>query len=422
MRGGIIIPGIDMNDFESYVSKRYLKTRRKGAFVRILMRYARWGIALGVFVLVVAQALMNGFKEEIQANLFTATGHFTIFHLAGDIPDTPKALSMIRSMKGVVGASPMRMEKGLLKSERPGAPTEPLMIKAIDPASARSTSSIFDRLIPMGVEQLKEGELLVGRELSRDLGIRIGDQVNIAFMRMDLGLAGLQPKMMGFRIAGFFESHISEYDRRWGFVHIQDAMRLADSKEADSIEVRASSVDAIDEVKAAVLNALNGQNKGLYLASDLRDTNKALFSALKFEKLLFGIILALIVMLAAFNIVAILVLFITEKRRDLGVLLALGATPRQIQRIFELQGLRICAVGTAWGLFISIPFCLVADHFRLIKLPPALYDFITYVPFKLAWLDVLMVAAFPLIVAWAASRYPARHAAEVNPVEALRAD
>jgi lipoprotein-releasing system permease protein len=135
-----------------------------------------------------------------------------------------------------------------------------------------------------------------------------------------------------------------------------------------------------------------------------------------------GAIFALIVLIAAFNIVASLVLLVTEKRRDLGVLLALGATPRQVQRLFELQGLRIAAVGILWGLGVSVPLCLVADHYKLIKLPSAVYDFITYVPLRLGVLDIVVVAIFPLLVAWGASRYPARRAADVDPVDALRAE
>ena len=411
-----------MQAFEAFVAQRYLKTRKKGAFVRTLTRYARWGIGLGVFVLVVVQALMNGFKDEIQANLFTATGHFTVAFFSGDLPDTQKSLATLRATPGVVAASPMRFERGLLKSPVAAAPVEAVMVKAIEPASAHGTSSIFDNLQPLPVEQLKEGELLVGRELAKGIGLRLGDTVGITFMRLDLGLAGLQPRVMAFKVAGFFESHISEYDQHWVFIHLEDSKRLAQSDQAEFIEVRAASIEAIDTAKPAALRALNGEAKGPYLATDLRDTNRALFSALKFQKLLFAIILAFIVVLAAFNIVAILVLFITEKRRDLGVLLALGATPRQIQRIFELQGVRICAVGTAWGMGLAVPACWIMDHWKLVKLPPALYDFITYVPFKLSLLDLAMVGIFPLLVAWAASRYPARRAAEVNPVDALRAE
>lgn len=411
-----------MKAFEAFVAERYLKTRKKGAFVRTLTRYARWGIGLGVFVLVVVPALMNGFKEEIQANLFTATGHFTVACFSGDLLDTPKALATLRSTPGVVAVSPMRFERGLLKAQFGEAPVEAVAVKAIDPATVHGTSSIFDSLQPAPVEQMKEGELLVGRELAKSVGLRLGDTVGITFMRIDLGLAGLQPRVAAFKVGGFFESHISEYDRTWVFIHLEDAKRLARTDQAEFIEVRAASIEAIDTAKPAALRALNGEAKGPYLSTDLRDANRGLFSALKFQKILFAIILAFIVVLAAFNIVAILVLFITEKRRDLGLLLALGATPRQIQRIFELQGVRICAVGTAWGMGLAIPTCWIADHWKLVKLPPALYDFITYVPFKLSLVDLAAVAVFPLLVAWAASRYPARRAAEVNPVDALRAE
>ena len=411
-----------MRSFEAFVAERYLNTRKKGAFVRVMVRFARWGIALGVFAMVIALALMNGFREDIQANLFSATAHFTVANLSGDIPDTEASLRIIRTTPGVVAASPMRLDHGLLKPANSDAPPAPLMLKAVDPASAHGTSSIFDSLKPLRVEQLKEGEILIGRELAQNLGIRIGDPVAVVFLRMDLGLSGLQPKMVGFKVAGLFQSHIGEYDKSWAFIHIKDAERLAGTDQAELIEVRATSVDAIEQVKPAVLKALNGPGPGPFFAQDLRDTNRSLFAALQVEKWIFGAVLALIVLIAAFNIVGSLVLLVTEKRRDLGVFLALGATPSQIQRLFELQGLRIGAVGTAWGLGISVPFCLIADHYRLIKLPAAVYDFITFVPFRLNLLDLALVAVFPMLVAWAASRYPARRAASVDPVDALRAD
>ena len=411
-----------MRSFEAFVANRYLSTRKKGAFVRVMVGFARWGIALGVFAMVVALALANGFREDIQTNLFSATGHFTVAHLSGELPDTQAAIKLIRAVPGVVAASPMRMDHGLLKPADADSPPAPLLIKAVDPAFAHGTSSIFDSLQPHPVEDLKEGEILVGSDLAQNLRLRLGDPVAVAYLRLDLGISGLQPKIAAYKVAGIFHSHIGEYDKSWAFIHINDSMRLGSTEQAEMIEVRARNMDAIDEAKAAVMKALNQSGRGLFFAQDLRDTNRALFAALKVEKWIFAAIVSLIVLIAAFNIVGSLVLLVTEKRRDLGVLLALGATPKQIQRLFELQGLRIGAVGTAWGLGISVPFCLLADHFKLIKLPPAVYDFITFVPFRLSWTDLLLVAVFPLVVAWGASRYPARRAASVDPVDALRAD
>ena len=407
-----------MRSFEAFIADRYLTTHRKGAFVRVMVRFARWGIALGVFAMVVAMSLMNGFLEEIQANLFSATAHFHVFHVAGDFPDTGGTLKVVRGVPGVVGASPIRFEKGLLRNPRQDAPPEGVAVKAVDPASAGLTSGIFQSLRPGRVQDLKEGEILVGSELAQRLGLRVGDDAALTLMRMDLGLGGIQPKLAVFKVAGFFESHISEYDRGWAFVHLLDAQRIAGSEQAEMIEIRAISVDAIDTVKPAVLKALGSA----FHSTDLRETNKPLFAALKVEKWIFAAILALIVLVAAFNIVASLILLITEKRRDLGVLLALGATPDQIRRLFELQGLRIGVVGTAWGLGVAVPLCLISDRYQLIKLPAAVYDFITYVPFRLSLFDLVLVAAFPLAVAWAASRFPAQRAANVDPVEALRSE
>ena len=405
--------------FERTIAERYLKTHRKGAFVRIMVRFARGGTALGVFAMVVTLAVMNGFREEIQATLFSATAHFTVFHLAGDIPDTEGALKTIRAVPGVRAASPIRLEKGLLRRPDSEMPPEAVVVKAVDPATAHGTSSIFDSMQPAPIAQLKEGEIVVGKELAQRLSLKVGDTVALAFFRLELGLGGQQPKVAAFRVAGIFHSHSSEYDKSWAFIHLADSMRIARAEgRAEMIEVRAQSIDAIADVKPRVLEALGPA----YHATDLRESNKALFAALMVEKWAFAAILSLIVLVAAFNIVASLVLLVTEKRRDLGVLLALGATPTQIQRLFELQGLRIGAVGTAWGLGVSVPLCLILDHFRLLKLPAAVYDFITYMPFRLKWLDIVLVAVFPLLVSWLAARYPAKKAAALDPVDALRAE
>ncbi|HET8900463.1 MAG TPA: ABC transporter permease [Holophagaceae bacterium] len=406
-----------MGTFDAFVARRYLRAQRKGAFVRVMVRFATGGIALGVFAMVVTMALMNGFREEIQKNLFSATAHFTVAHLAGDIPDTAKTLADIRATPGVVAASPIRIDKGLLRSPASGAPPEPVLIKAVDPASAHGTSSIFDSAT-VPVEQLKEGQILIGKELAEKLDIRAGDTITVAYLRLDLSLGGAQPKLAAYKVAGFFQSHISDFDRGWAFIHIEDAERLARTDQAEMIEVRTTGIDAIGPAKKAVLDRLGPA----FVATDLRETNKPLFAALTVEKWIFTAILALIVLVAAFNIVASLVLLVTEKRRDLGVMLAFGATPDQVARIFVRQGLWLGAVGTAIGLALSVPLCLLADHYQWIHLPAAVYDFITYIPFRLRWPDLLLAAAFPMLVAWFSARRPARRAANLDPVDALRSE
>jgi len=411
-----------MRLFEAFVAHRYLRTRKKGAFVRIMVRFARFGVALGVFAMVVGMAIGNGFQKEIERNLFTATAPFTVAHRLGEIPDTAATLARIRATPGVVAASPFRLEKGLLKLSDASTPANPVQVVGIDPTTARQTSSILEQVRPIQIEQLKEGELLLGKQAAENGQIPVGATVAVIFVRLDVGLSGFQPRLMAFRVAGTFESHISEYDRNWAYIHIEDAKRIAATEQAEMIGVRTQDFQSIDTVKAAVLKNLNQGHGGPYMTHDLRDQNRQLFSAMRLEKWIASALLSLIVLVSAFNIVASLVILVTEKRRDLGALLALGATPRQIERIFELQGIRIAAVGTAWGMAVAIPFCLVADRFKLIQLPEAVYDFLTYLPLKLALPDLCLVAIFPMVVAWLASRYPARRASSVDPVNALRAE
>jgi lipoprotein-releasing system permease protein len=408
-----------MPSFESTVAQRYLQAPRKGAFVKIMRIFAISGIGVGVFAMVVMLAVMTGFREEIESNLFSATAHFQIAHLVGDIPNTKAVIEKLRGIPGVKGVSPTRIEKGLMRCASSDSPAEPLLVKAVDPASAHSTSSIFDSVQPISIEQLKEGEIILGKELATRLNVRLGDSVSVAFFRLDLGLGGNQPKLSAFRVAGFFQSHIADFDKGWAFIHLEDGMRLARSSgEAEYIEVRAESIDAIDRVKPAALSALGPT----FLSTDLRETNKQLFAALRVEKWIFTGLVSFIVMLACINIVSSLVLLVAEKRQDLGVLLALGATPKQIESIFVRQGLWIAVIGTLWGLLISVPFCLLADHFRWIKLPSSVYDFITYLPFRVHLSDVILVMFFPLPVAWLAAYFPARRAANLDPVESLRAE
>ncbi|HJV89227.1 MAG TPA: ABC transporter permease [Holophagaceae bacterium] len=407
-----------MSSFIQVVSDRYLRARRKGAFVKVMVRFALVGTALGVFAMVVCMALMNGFREEIQATLFSATAHFSLFPYAGDVREAEAQAAKLRTVPGVAGVSPMRMEHGLLKGGLPDSPPEGVVIKAVDPATAATTSSIYGSARPLPISRLEDGQIILGQELAERLGLKVGDTVTVAFMRLELGLGGVQPKFAAFKVAGTFRSHISEYDRNWTFITLADGMRIARAEGPQFLEVRADRLDAIDDVKGRAVAALGAG----WLSTDLRDTNKQLFAALKVEKWIFTGILGLIVCIAAFNIVASLVLLITEKRRDLGTLLALGATPDQVAGLFQRMGLRIGLVGTLWGLGLALPTCLIADRYKLVQLPASVYDFITYVPFRLTVLDVAVAAAFPLLVAWIASRLPARRAASVDPVDSLRAE
>jgi len=409
--------------FEDFVAQRYLKAQRKGAFVRTMLRFARWGVAVGVFTLVVSQSLMAGWREGIQDLLFKATAHFSVHPYDAEIWDTKGALELIKGIPGVKAAGPFRMEMTLARSARMGQAVEPLMLKAIEPKMARETSSLFDNLRPGPIESLEPGQAVVGHDFARQQGLRVGDDLQVTLTQtVDLGLAGMIPKIKAFTVAGIFNSRNSLYDRGWGFVHLDDAKAWAQSEQADGIEVTLTDVGHIGEKQAEVVAALEKEFGQRFFSMDQLERNSELFAGLEMLKWIFLAVLSLIIIVNASSITAVLVLLVAEKRRDIGTMLALGAAPTQIQRIFQAHGLRMAISGTLAGLAASIPLCAILDYFQIIQTPAALIDFLPYFPFKLKIADMLIAAIFPVVVAFFASRGPARKASLLNPIESLRAE
>jgi lipoprotein-releasing system permease protein len=237
-----------------------------------------------------------------------------------------------------------------------------------------------------------------------------------------MGLTGITPKMKAFTVAGIFNSRNSLYDRGWAFVHLEDAKAWANSEQADGIEITLTDISQLRAKQSEVKAALESAFDQSFFSMDQLERNAELFAGLEMLKWIFLAVLSLIVVINASSITAVLVLLVAEKRRDIGTLLALGATPKQIQRIFQTHGLRMAIIGTLAGLATAIPLCALLDHFQIIQTPAALVDFLPYFPFKLRVLDVLIAAIFPVIVAFFASRSPAKKASALNPIEALRAE
>ena len=408
--------------FEDYIAQRYLKTRRKGAFVRTLLRFARWGVAIGVFTLVVSQALMAGWREGIEKLLFEATAHFSIYPYDPETWDTNRALEIVKNIPGVKAANPYRMEQALSRSARPGQPAEPIMLKAIEPETARTTSSLFSNLEPIQIEDLQPGQIAVGQDFARQQGLRVGDDLQVMIFKVDLGLSGMMPKTKVFTVAGIFHSRNSLYDRGWAFVHLDDAKAWAHSEQAEAIEITLTDIKQLKAKQAETKMVLEKAFTYPFIPMDQMERNRELFAGLDMLKWIFLVVLSLIVIVNASSITAVLVLLVAEKRRDIGALLALGASPRQIQRIFQAHGLRMAAIGTLAGLAAALPLCFILDHFQIIQTPAALVDFLPYFPFKLRTLDILIAAVFPIAVAFFASRNPAKSASELNPIETLRAE
>ena len=409
--------------FPLFVARRYLLASRKQAIIFVISLISVLGVIVGVAALVVVLALMTGFQEQIQARILGANAHLTI--LSGwsgrPIADGASAASTIAALPGIASAAPVVYEKGMASSSLNAAGMA-VMIKGIDPtAEARLTTlaehADGDLAILGHPADAGHAPAFLGRGLATALGVDRGDVVRLIIARPAVSPLLTVPRSREFLVVGTFETGFYEYDTTRIYVGIEALRRFTGlgATEATAIEARVDDPQRIAEVGAAVQGSL-GQD---YYVNDLIRMNRTFFSALRLEKLAMSISIGLIIVVAALNIVSILVLLVMEKVRDIGILAAMGARAGHIRGIFALQGLIIAALGTLTGAALGVGLAWSLDHWRLVALPADVY-FIPYVPFRVRLADVLAVVGATFSVSFLATLYPAWRAAQLDPSEALR--
>ena len=409
--------------FPFFIARRYLLASRKQAVVFVISLISVLGVIVGVAALVVVLALMTGFQEQIQSRILGANAHLTILSgWAGrPLADGAAEAGRIAALDGIVAAAPVVYEKAMAASALNAAGAA-VLLKGIDPgAESRLTSlaghvrgdlAALGRPAPSGRDPA-----FLGRDLAAALGVGAGDMVRLIIARPNVSPLLTVPRSREFVVAGTFETGFYEYDNGRIYVGIDTLRRFMglDPAMATAVEARVRDPRRITETAAAVQGTL-GQD---YYVNDLVHMNRTFFSALRLEKLAMSISIGLIILVAALNIVSILVLLVMEKVRDIGVLAAMGATAPGIRRIFALQGLIIAGIGTLAGAALGVGLAWSLDHWRLVALPPDVY-FIPYVPFHVRPMDVAMVVAATFGVSFLATLYPAWRAAQLDPSEALR--
>jgi lipoprotein-releasing system permease protein len=409
--------------FPSFIARRYLLASRKQAVVFVISLISVLGVIVGVAALVVVLALMTGFQEQIQARILGANAHLTILSGWAGRPLTDGAAeaAKIAALDGVVAAAPVVYEKGMAASALNAAGAA-VLIKGIDPAGEAQLTSLTAHVqgdLAVLARPAGSGREVVflGRDLANMLGVGAGDVVRLIIARPNVSPLLTVPRSREFEVAGTFETGFYEYDNGRVYVGIDTLRRFMglDPAAATAVEARVRDPRRISETAAAIQGTL-GQD---YYVNDLVRMNRTFFSALRLEKLAMGISIGLIILVAALNIVSILVLLVMEKVRDIGVMAAMGATAPAIRRIFALQGLIIAGVGTLAGAVLGVGLAWSLDHWRLVALPPDVY-FIPYVPFRVRPLDVATVVAATFGVSFLATLYPAWRAAQLDPSEALR--
>lgn len=402
--------------FELFVARRYLTARRKQAFISVITSISVLGIAIGVAALVIAIALITGFQGDVQDKILGATSHVMVSDLGGQgLAGYEGMAEKIRAIDGVESVTPVVYSTVLIigLGESSGA-----LVKGIDFDREKPGAPWLQKLetgrIPEGGGP-REG-LLLGREIALRVGAQVGDAVDVVTASSTLSPLGLLPKRKRFQVTGIFNTGLYEFDNSTALVAIGVAQKLFGLEgQASYIQVKLRDIFAAPAVGEKIEAALPPV---VYITTWM-ELNKSLFSALKLEKNIMFLTITLIVIVAALNIIATLILMVMEKTRDIGILMAMGATPRMITRIFFYQGALIGVIGTALGVLLGLGWCALANAFELIKIPVDIYQ-ISYVPFRLRPLDLALIVGVTLMISFVSTLFPARRAAKVDPVVALK--
>ncbi|MBE3072735.1 MAG: ABC transporter permease, partial [Acidobacteria bacterium] len=388
--------------FELHVALRYLLARRKQAFISVISLISTLGVIVGVMALIIALALMTGLQGELRDRILGSTAHVFVYVVKpGGIVDYREEARALRAMPHVRGAAPAILGKALITTSRGEAF---ITIKGIDPVYETEVTDIARALRSGSLTSLVEQGaddapgILLGVDLARQLGVAAGDAVTVLTPQGTLSPMGMLPRTRRMRVAGVFSLGLFEFDSAYGFVSLPVAMRLTDRDRVELMELR---VDDIYRAPA-IAEAISLRADGRYLTEPWTELNRALFSALWLEKMAISITIGLIVMVAALNIVASLILLVMEKHSDIAILKTMGASSRSIMTVFMLQGLIIGVTGTALGTAGGYGLSYLLDRYKVVRVPIDVYQ-IAYVPFTLMPLDVALVIVASLAICFLAT-------------------
>jgi lipoprotein-releasing system permease protein len=414
-------PGLTV-PYELFIALRYLRAKRKQTFVSLITFISVAGVAVGVMALTISLALMTGFEEDIQNRILNGSAHITVFPAShqDEFENPAETVKRLQAVPGVAAASAVVQGSGVLTNEY-GSVVRVAIVSGIDPKEHESIVALDRHMVEgkaSAIASVPDGDrppILLGRDLAADLGVEPGDLVRLFVQTTTLTPMGPVPRPIWMRVAGTMDAGFYEYNAIRAYVPLESARRIFRVTGANEIEIRVHSLRHIDETERRVEAAM-GQG---FLVDNLVRQNKSLLSALRWEKLLMFIVISLIVLVAALNIVSTLILMVMEKVRDIGTLVALGATSKGILALFILQGVIIGVFGTLLGLTGGVTSSVLMDHYQLIQLDPNVY-FVPFVPFRVKMLDSSAIALLAVAISLVATIYPAWRASRLDPVEALR--
>ena len=406
-----------------YIGWRYTGAKRRNNFISFISLVSTLGLTLGVAVLILVLSVMNGFDRELRQRILGMVPHATLSGYQQELRDWPALIDRISKYPKVEGAAPYIEAQGMLTNR---GQVQGTLVYGIDPVYEQRVSIIGNHMQQGRIEALKPGEfgIVLGDILSRMLGARVGDKVTLVLPEASISVAGVFPRLKRFTVVGVFKVG-AELDASMAYIHLQDAAKIK-RIDNDAVEGIRLKLDNLFDAPAEVRRIAVAEG-GKLRASDWTRTHGNLFQAIQLEKKMIGLLLFIIIAVAAFNIVSTLIMVVTDKRSDIAILRTMGVSSATIMRIFIIQGGVIGSfgtlVGTALGILLSLTVTdLIAwmeQLFNFQILSAEVY-FISYLPSELRWDDVIVICASSLAISLLATIYPAYRAAQTKPAEALR--
>ena len=407
--------------FEYFIGGRYLRAKQKETFISLISILSVAGVTVGVMALIVVIAVMAGFESDLKQRILGVESHIVLMRHDGSFSGYKKISKQINELQGVEAATPFIYSQIMLRSS---TGVSGAVLRGIDPESAGSVIKILKNSILQNLKQIQRQErsktsvpgIILGKELARNLGVLKGDAVYLISSRGMISPIGYLPAMKRFEVVGLFESGMYEYDGSLAYIDLKDAQKMLNMKDSvTGIEVRVDDIYNARNIAKKIVSGLGFP----YWARDWMRMNHNLFSALKLEKTVMFIILALIVLVAAFNIASTLIMMVMGKTKDIAILKAMGAMDSSIRKIFIYKGMIIGAVGTSLGVCLGFIICKLLEKYKFIQLPGDVY-YISTLPVRLETLHVIIIVSVSMIICFLATLYPASQASKLNPIEAIR--
>ncbi len=409
-----------LRPYQVFIADRYIRSRRGPGVISVVTVIAVGGVVVGVAALVIVLAVMNGFEQEVKARITGTNAHVILLKFDDEPVVADEGLMrVVRETPHVVAAAPFIFGKVMLMT---GRETEGGVLKGIVPDVERGVTDVLETARPAGWEALlTSGEtpgILLGKEMALRLGVEAGDPVTVAsFESARIGATGIMPRLRKFHVAGVFESGMYEFDSSLGIATLDAARDVFDIREGvTGVAIRLDAMHRAPEIGDRLAERLGSPP---YRANNWIELNRNLFSWMQTEKEVMFLILALIVLVAAFNIASTLIMRVMEKTREIGVLKSMGVDRGGVMGIFVCEGMYIGVVGTAVGLALGLGVAIALDRWYPLRLPGDVY-FIETLPVRVEALDVALVTVAALAISLAATLYPSWHASRLDPVEAIR--